>query len=151
MPIYYFTTQLFLHAVLPSALNVSVTTIGSSVAGESYKLVCTASVIEGIEATPQSLQWLDTDGQQIQSDSDISVGTARLENGTVILPLQFGVLRVFHTGEYTCQATVFLPGLDPIVTMTTSYVNVESKYTQFHAVDYTPLSQFYGCKYLYSS
>ena len=122
------------HAGPPSALIVSVTTVGNSVAGESYELVCTASVIEGIEATPQSLQWLDTDGQQIQSDSDISVGTARFENGAVILPLQFGVLRVSHTGEYTCQATVFLPGFDPIVSMTSSYVDVESKYTQFHAV-----------------
>lgn len=134
------TSSSFLPAVPPSALNVSVTTAGNSVAGESYELVCTASVIEGVEATPQSLQWLDSDGQQIQSDSDISVGTARLENDVVILPLQFRVLRVSHTGEYTCQAAVFLPGFDPIVSMTSNFVNVESKCNQFYKVYSTLLS-----------
>ena len=52
-----------------------------------------------------------------------------------VLPLQFEVLRVSHTGEYTCQATVFLPGFEPIVSMTSYYVDVESKSTQSHDIN----------------
>ena len=85
-----------------------------------------ASVIEGIEATPQSLQWLDSDSQPLESDEDILVGSATLDNGVVILPLEFQVLRVSHMGEYTCHVMVFLPEFEPLVSAASSYINVES-------------------------
>lgn len=104
--------DLFLVTVPDSAVSVSISTNGNTVAGEMYDVLCEAVLEDGIQSTP-FLTWLNSDGQQVMSGDGISVGPPTATS----LPLEFSVLRASHSGEYTCQATLYSLALQtPIVT-----------------------------------
>ena len=103
------------------SLNVSIITVDSPVAGSTYELLCVASVAEGILGTP-FLEWENT------TDSDITLGTLSSEEGVTTLPLEFAVLRVSHTGSYTCHATLYSLALEtPLLATATTTTSVQSK------------------------
>ena len=94
---------------------------GPFIAGQSYNLTCTVT-LENTTRTP-TVEWLDSNNNPLHSRSEITVGDIVTVNcSTYITILQFTTLHTFHSGQYSCQAT--LGGLN-----TTAAVNftVQSK------------------------
>ncbi len=81
-----------------------------------------------IHSTP-NIQWTDANGQLVSSSNGIDVGAVVVVNDTdFVLTLDFDPLDVTHTGEYTCQATLYSFILEsPLVSTVTTNVVVESK------------------------
>ena len=87
------------------ALVVYIGTNGSSVAGNTFILICNA--IKGINITDSpELQWIGPDGFSILSGNAIAVGDTQTIGIMTTLTLQFSPLSVFHEGQYTCQASL---------------------------------------------
>ncbi len=73
--------------------------------GQSHTLYC----VVYSDITPQ-VKWMGPDGTVLIGDDDIIVGDpVVMENGTVILPLNFSRLRTSQAGQYTCQSVVSTP------------------------------------------
>ena len=94
---------------------MSITTTGNTVAGEMYDVLCEAILDDGIQSTP-FLTWLNSDGQQVTSGDGISVGPPTASS----LPLEFSVLRASHSGQYTCQVTLYSLVLQTPITASAS-------------------------------
>ena len=104
---------------------VSLYEVGSPVAGEVFKLICEASVANGIQASPY-LQWVNATERSV--NGDITVGPSGVEGGATVLPLRFDPLRLSYAGEYVCQATLYSLVLEvPLSSTTTTIVIVNSK------------------------
>ena len=81
-----------------SIVGVTITTIGSPTAGDSYTLKCSVSGTSG----PASYQWFGPpNGDSITNSSSRIV----FSNSSLTL-LEFSPLQVSHAGVYTCRATV---------------------------------------------
>lgn len=96
-------------------MTASITTVGNAVAGEMYEVVCEAVLEEGIQSTP-FLTWLNTTGDRAVSGDDISVGPPT----ATTLPLEFSILRASHSGQYTCEVTLYSLALQTPLTASTS-------------------------------
>ena len=85
--------------------NVTITSSGAPISGETYSLTCT------VEANvPPTVQWLySSNGTAVTNESNITVGTERTTNYTTILTLSFNPLHTSHGGQYTCQSTTDTP------------------------------------------
>ena len=98
-------------------------TIGNAIAGEIYEVICEASLKQGIQATP-FFRWLNSDGDRVMNDGDISVGPATASS----LQIVFDILKVSHSGIYTCEVTLYSLALQsPLVISTNISLDVESK------------------------
>ena len=92
-------------------------------AGKMYQLLCTATVADGIQSTPV-LQWKNSSGSLIATDSDIQVGPPTSNS----LALEFNVIRVIHSGQYTCEATLYTLALEsPLTSSAVHTVDIDSK------------------------
>ena len=99
-------------------------TIGNAVAGETYEIICEASLKQGIQATP-FFRWLTSDGDRVVNDGDVSVGPATASS----LQIVFDILKVSHNGIYTCEVTLYSLALQsPLVISTNISLDVDSKY-----------------------
>ena len=85
-------------------LSVSISPSGTNTAGETYRLLCSATVT-GSTDTP-TITWLG-DGVEITTDSSrtVSATTSDGSNG-YSSTLTFSPLSASHAGTYTCRATV---------------------------------------------
>ncbi len=73
--------------------------------GQSHTLYC----VVYSDITPQ-VKWMGPDGSVLIGDDDIIIGDpVVMENGTVILPLNFSTLHTSQAGQYTCQSVVSTP------------------------------------------
>ena len=93
-------------------------------AGYTFQLLCSANILNGIRSTP-IFSWHDSDGGNILSTTDISVGPQL----ATTLPLEFNLLRVSDSGMYTCNVTLFSLALQQPLTISASInVDVQCKY-----------------------
>jgi len=92
-----------------------------------YQLLCTAAVIEGIQASP-FVAWVNSTGDVIRSEGDIRVGSPEVLDNAILVSLEFRILRTEHIGNYTCQAALYSVALNaPLIATETSTVVVQSK------------------------
>ena len=84
------------HSALP-APNVTISFSGDSIAGLSYSLHCSASVVAGLVVLPDL---------KIVSPNSIEVSAV---NSTNSVDYVFSPLRTSDGGQYTCTATVNIP------------------------------------------
>lgn len=103
---------------------LSIMTIGNAIAGETYEIVCEASLKRGIQATP-FFTWMNSDGDRVMNDGNILVGPATASS----LQMVFDILKTSHSGIYTCEATLYSLALQsPLVTSINISLDVESKF-----------------------
>ena len=81
---------------------VSITTSGSSIAGNMYSLLCSVSVVTGIP----NITWFDSNGIIEMNDTGITLTFTMMSNTLYISELQFNPLNYSHIGEYTCKANL---------------------------------------------
>jgi hypothetical protein len=105
-------------------VEVSIVTIGNAVAGETYEVICEASLRQGIQATP-FFRWLNSDGDSVMNDDDISVGPATAST----LQMVFDILKLSHSSKYTCEVTLYSLALQSPLTVSTNIsLDVECKF-----------------------
>ena len=105
-------------------MRASVTTVGNEVAGSMYSVVCEAVLEQGIQSTP-ILTWYNSNGERVVNSEGVSVGPPTAST----LPLEFSILRVSHSGQYTCQVTLYSLALQTPLTASTSItLNVVCKF-----------------------
>ena len=111
--------------IVPSnAMVLSTLTIGNAVAGETYEIICEASLKQGIQATP-FFRWLNSNGDRVVNDGDISVGPATASS----LQIVFDILKVSHSGIYACEVTLYSLALQsPLIISTNISLDVDSKF-----------------------
>lgn len=103
---------------------LSTLTIGNAVAGETYEIICEASLKQGIQATP-FFRWLNSNGDRVVNDGDISIGPATASS----LQIVFDILKVSHSGIYTCEVTLYSLALQsPLIISTNISLDVDSKF-----------------------
>ena len=111
-------------AVPSNAVVLSVMTIGNAIAGESYEIICEASLVHGIQTTP-FFTWFNSDGDRVANDDDIAVGPATATS----LQIVFDILKLSHSDVYTCEVTLYSLALQsPLVISTNISLDVESKF-----------------------
>ena len=104
-------------------MRASITTVGNAVAGAMYNVVCEAVLEQGIQSTP-FLAWYNSDGERVISGDGISVGPPTAST----LPLEFSILRISHSDQYTCQVTLYSLALqEPLTASTSINLNVVCK------------------------
>lgn len=86
----------FLIPDLPLPL-VNITTTGDSIAGESYSLQCSVSVVDYLVVQPD-LKLVAANGSTVASQMN-----------TTVLTHSFSPLITSDRGEYTCTATLTIP------------------------------------------
>ena len=98
--------------------NVIISFSGSSTAGQSYSLQCSATVVPDLVTEPHV--------QLVFSDSTIVNGSSSVEQS-------FSPLRTSDGGQYTCTATVKIPraGIDNLSNTVTETVTVQSELVCF--------------------
>ena len=109
------------HFLHPATLIVEITTSGgNTVAGEQYTLTCTVTVPEssGLSGTP-TVGWTGDEGK-----TDVTEGTAETSGRMTTLTLTFSPLQDSQDGDYTCSATLPVPGMDPATGMNVFTLNV---------------------------
>ena len=112
----------------PPPAEITITAMGSSIAGQAYTLTCVAVLIEGSTVTVD-VQWLDTDGTPILDGEGVNISTVVTEGVQFSRSLTFGVLLTSQAGEYMCQASFPDPqsSSDDISSNQTLIVTVRSK------------------------
>ena len=106
--------------------EVTIQTSGSSTAGGTYTLNCTATIAAGLPGTPSvSLNWFGPSGAVMTGGGGITLGTQATQGTTNTRTLTFNPVRVAHAGGYTCQATLSTP--DAPTGNSTRYVSVIGK------------------------
>ena len=76
-------------------------------AGQSYNLTCTVTLKN--TTRPPTVKWLDNNNNPLNSSSDskITVGdTVTMNCSTYTTTLLFTRLRISHSGQYSCRATL---------------------------------------------
>ena len=108
-------------------------TIGNAIAGETYEIVCEASLKRGIQTTP-FFTWLNSDGDRVMNDGDISVEPATASS----LQIVFGILKTSHSGIYICEVTLYSLALQsPLVISTNISLDVASKFVAIKKTHFT--------------
>ena len=119
-----YTRLSYFITVPENAVRASITTVGNEVAGEMYSIVCEAVLEQGIQSTP-ILAWYNSVGERVVSSDGISVGPPT----ATTLPVEFSILRVSHSGQYTCQVTLYSLALQtPLTTSTSITLNIACKF-----------------------
>ena len=110
------TPLLFVHSDLP-APNVSISFSGSSTAGLSHSISCTATVVPGLVALPTMMIVFPN-------------STVVLAHNTTSVNYTFSPLRTSDGGHYTCTAAINISqaGITNLTSSTVETINVSSKY-----------------------
>ena len=88
----------------PPGITVSIDTSGTNTAGETYNLMCSASVTGSTDQP--SITWLEGDVEISNSTTrTVSAPTMRPSGGSYSNTLTFSPLAASHAGTYTCRAT----------------------------------------------
>ena len=87
---------MFCYLIVDPMLTVSITPSGTNTAGETYSLVCSATVT-GSSDQP-TISWLDAMNNIVPSEMVTTTGS--------MSTLTFDPLAASHAGTYTCRATV---------------------------------------------
>ena len=83
--------------------DISITATGEPTAGEEYNFTCSVNVSAG----SQSIKWQYSNGSNVTTGGDITVGSPETSGTTVTtLTLTFNPLLTSHGGEYTCRSVV---------------------------------------------
>ena len=109
--------------------SIEITTDGEPLHGNNYTLICSVkTMIEGINL-PIEVHWDHSDGLQFQRGGRLRVGSPVTNGNITTLRLNFSRLLHDDGGNYTCRASVTLPGMttQPVVKNTTMNVVVTSK------------------------
>ena len=97
-----------------------------------YDVVCEAVLEEGIQSTP-IITWFNSDGERLMGGDGITVGPPTATS----LPLEFSILRASHSGQYTCEVTLYSLALQTPLTASASItLNVIGR---SYVVDYCPI------------
>ena len=96
-----------LFLVPPSAVSLSTSAEGSSVAGESYRIYCMVRAPTGLSILPE-ITWITPSGMEIHGEVNSTV-----VGGSVVVTstLTFIPLLTSQSGVYMCQASVQSPSL----------------------------------------
>ena len=92
---YYATTQLTTTTQETISISISVTASGTNTAGQTYRLVCSATVT-GSNDQP-TFTWLDPMNNPVPSGMVTTTGS--------MSTLTFSSLTVSHAGTYSCRVT----------------------------------------------
>ena len=94
---------MYVHTDPPPTVTIQAS--GSSTAGGTYTLNCTATIAAGLPGNPTvSLNWFGPSGAAVTSGSGITLGTQATQGTTTTRTLTFNPVTVAHAGGYTCQA-----------------------------------------------
>ena len=106
----------FVHSDLP-APNVSISFSGSSTAGLSHSISCTATVVPGLVALPTMMIVFPN-------------STVVLAHNTTSVDYTFSPLRTSDGGHYTCTATINIPqaGITNLTALNVGTINVSSNF-----------------------
>ena len=107
-----------LTAALPAA-DVTVTSVPLTLAGGDISLTCTATVIPHLVMNPD-LQWQGPEG---------SVAMDTVQSDLVFTrELVVSSLRTSQAGQYSCVATISIPGIPPAQSSNSTEVRVQGKW-----------------------
>ena len=107
-------------------LEVSISAVGSSVAGLPYTLVCTVSIIPYTVSQPY-LEWINPSGNR----------TAEAY-GTRMVQLEFAMLTLSAEGQYICKAVIVFDTLAKVYSSEKTYaVDVKGMTSAVIATTYT--------------
>ena len=82
--------------------DISISATGVPTAGEEYNLTCSVIVSAG---TP-TIQWQYSNGSNVTTGGDITVGSQETSGSVTTLTLTFNPLHTSHGGEYICRSVV---------------------------------------------
>ena len=80
--------------------------------GNEYHLTCTVSVISGLTVDGVSVSWLGPDGNVIEESNNTTTAVLATSSTTTSAKVAFQPLRSTNGGDYTCIATIMIPGLN---------------------------------------
>lgn len=106
------------HTGLEHTLNITASASNPVSAGSSLTLQCVAVS----DRAPQ-LQWIDSDGNSIQSGNGTIVSATTTSGDTSTITLTFTTLRTSDAKNYTCRCEIEVP---PSTASTTYLVTVQS-------------------------
>ena len=95
-----------LTALLPP--NIMIVHDGNPIAGDTFTLLCTVILPDGLETEPQ-ITWLSPLGNMLASEGELTVGYQRVignPSRVTTYMAQFSPVLTSHGGMYTCQATI---------------------------------------------
>ena len=105
----YFSTVLFV-SIPGSPLSVSISSSGSTTAGETYSLTCSATLnpyrnppLPDPNIPSPTFEWFFGPNGNTPLPSGVTPMPTVLNSGTYTSTLQFSPLTQSHTGNYTCQ------------------------------------------------
>ena len=112
---------------------LSITSEGMAVAAQNYTLICTATRQLALSVTPE-VQWLDSAGNQLDSEEGITITVLTTGNETVA-ELDFNPLKTSNGGQYTCRAILESnAALAPLNKTATVSVVVQCKFSTLSGV-----------------
>ena len=82
--------------------DISISTTGVPTAGEEYALTCRVNVSAG----SPSIQWQYSNGSNVTTGRDITVGSLETSGTVTTLTLTFNPLLTSRGGEYSCRSVV---------------------------------------------
>ena len=103
------STVFFIPIVGGSPLSVTISPSGSTTAGETYSLTCSATLSPRNPPLPDpnipspTFEWFYGPNGNAPLPSDLTTIPTALNSGTYTSTLQFSPLNQSHTGNYTCQ------------------------------------------------
>ena len=80
----------------------SITTEGSSIAGEPLTLTCSVTRVNNVTGNIV-LQWIGPAGAQLTSNGTVTVGIPITSGATTTINIHFPALYTSNAGQYTCQ------------------------------------------------
>ena len=80
----------------------SVSTEGSSIAGEPLTLMCSVTKVNNVTGNI-IVQWIGPDGIQLTSNESVTVGVPIASGATTTISAQFSALYTSNAGQYSCQ------------------------------------------------
>ena len=107
---------------------VTISSSGSAIAGESYSLTCSATLVDPIPLpsnipTPNFEWFFGPNGDASLPSGAVSVSTGCLQDShTFTSSLQFSPLAQCHTGMYTCRLGVGILANSAMITVNGKYV-----------------------------
>ena len=96
------TSFLILFSYPAEQYAISISATGAPTAGEEYTLTCSVNVSAG----SPSLQWQYSNGSNVITGGDITVGSQETSGTVTTLTLTFNPLLTSCRGEYFCRSVV---------------------------------------------
>lgn len=108
---------------------VNITTTGDSIAGDSYSLQCSVSVVDYLVVQP-NLELVAPNGSTVASQMN-----------TTVLTHSFSPLITSDGGEYTCTATITIPnaGITNLQNSATTTIIVVGELMLIYSLYYEPM------------